>query len=173
MGRDLARACWLRVAAATCAGLAAGLLVGAVVLNQIALRAENGIPPDDAFGALMIGIVLAVASAALVARSALSLSAGGAQLVIVLSLSLGLAAVLGAFLAMGEPAVFNSGYGCLGRTDVWLAVAMRPTPAPCGYLIPPEDNALFYPAAFASFGAAALGVACAILTFAGRTRRST
>jgi hypothetical protein len=50
---------------------------------------------------------------------------------------------------------------------------MRPSPATCGYLIPSADDSLFYPAAFAGFGAAALGLASAFLALASRTRRPT
>ena len=149
------------------------LLVGAMVLNGNALSAENGIVSDEAFGPHVTGIVLAVAVGALSARSALSASGGSPVLVMVLSLFLFAAAGLGAFLVLSEPAVFNADYGCLGRTAIWLAASMKPTPAPCGYLIPTVDNSLFYPAALASFGAAALGLACAILTRAGRTRLQT
>jgi hypothetical protein len=161
-----------RLAASACAGLAAVVLLGAMVLNANALSAENGIVSDGAFGPLVMGILLALGACVLGARSAIG-SAGSPGFVIALSFVLGCAAVIGAFLILGEPAVFNAGYGCLGRADVWLAVAMRPTPAPCGYLIPQADNALFYPAALASFAAAALGVTCAILTFVSRVGRST
>ena len=84
-----------------------------------------------------------------------------------------MSSVIGGVLVIGEPAAFNAGYGCLGSADVWLAVATRPSPATCGYLIPASDTALFYPAAFAAFAAAALGVACALAAFAGRAERST
>jgi hypothetical protein len=144
-----------------------------MALNGNALGAEDGIVSDEAFGPFVMGTLLAVAACVFGARSALSLGAGSHGLVMALSLLASFAAVLAAFLVLGEPAVFNAAYGCLGRTDVWLAVAMRPTPAPCGYLIPPADNTLFYPAALASFGAAAMGLGCAILTHAGRTRRPT
>jgi hypothetical protein len=173
VGPDATRARRFRLAASTCAALGALLLVAAIALNDHAIGAEDGIVPDDAFGSFVIGIVLAVAAGALGVRSGINLGAGSEQLVMALSLLMGFLSVLGAFLALGEPAVFNTGYGCLGRTEVWLAVAMRPTPAPCGYLIPTEDNSLFYPAALASFGAAAMGAGCAILTRAGRMRRST
>ena len=144
-----------------------------MALNGSALSTENGIVSDEAFGPDVMGILLAVAACTLCARSALRLGTGHTLLVTALSLSLVVVAVLGALLVLTEPAVFNDGYGCLGRTDVWLAAAMRPTPAPCGYLIPPADNSLFYPAALASFGAAALGLACAILTRAGGGRPET
>ncbi len=163
----------LRLGGAACAGLAVALLVAAIALNDNAISVEAGIVPDDAFGPYVMGIVLAVAAAALGVRSVQRQSPGSERVAIIASVSTGFLAVLGAILAIGEPAVFNAGYGCLGRSDVWLAAAMRPTPATCGYLIPAADGALFYPAAFASCGAAALGVACAILTFAGRTRRPT
>ncbi len=173
MDQSLAQARRLRLTGAACAGLAAALLLAAIVLNDNAISLESGIVPDDAFGPYVMGIVLAIAAAALGVRSVRRPSPGSERVVIIASVAMALLAVLGAILAIGEPAVFNAGYGCLGQTDVWLAAAMRPTPATCGYLIPAADGALFYPAAFVSCGAAALGVACAILTFAGRTRRPT
>jgi hypothetical protein len=169
--RERALARRFRWAAAACAGVAALMLVVSYALNERALSIEEGLVSDDAFGPLVIGVMLAVAACAIAIRSVLRLNADNAITGVVLSISLSVTAVIAAVLTIGEPAVFNAGYGCLGEAHtVWLAVALRPTPAPCGYLIPSADNPLFHPAAYAAFGAAALGAACAILMLLGRIR---
>ncbi len=148
------------------------MLVAAIVLNQGAIGAENNLPTDDAFGPFVIGIVMAFAACLLIVRAERRLS-GRSTPAIVLSAASSATAIIGAVLAIGEPAAFNAGYGCLGSSAAWLAVAMRPTPATCGYLIPQADTALFLPAAYAGFGAAVLAVACALLVLTSRTGRST
>jgi hypothetical protein len=169
-----ARARRYAVASAVCAASAAVLLTVAIALNANALNVEDGIVSDEAFGPFLIGVILAIAVCALSARYAIQLSSRSATAVIVLSAAFSIAAVIGALLAIGEPSVFNAGYGCLGRDgDVWLAVAMRPTPAPCGYLIPAADESLFYPAASVASAAAALGAMAAVLMRIGRVRHPT
>ena len=159
----------LKAAGAFIAGPATLLLVASIVLNDRALSVEGWMVSDDAFGALAIGAGLGTAICGLEVRNAMRGVAGNRMLRAVLAAALSLVAVIGAFLALAEPSVFNAGYGCLGSgTEVWLAVAMKPTPAPCGYLIPASDESLFVPAAVAAFAAAALGVASAVLNLAGR-----
>ena len=160
--------------AALCAGAAGMVLIAAIALNEGALRAENNLPTDDAFGPFAFGIVMAFAACVLGVRSVRRLGTGRSLgPAIVLSAAASATAIIGAVVAIGEPAAFNAGYGCLGSSAVWLAVATRPTPATCGYLIPQADTSLFLPAAYAGFGAAVLGAACAALMLRGRARRST
>jgi hypothetical protein len=162
------------LAGAVCGAVAVLLLAGAIVLNMHALGLENGVVSDEAFGPLVIGILPAIAVCVLGARGAWGPTAGMATAMVVLALAWTVFAVIGGVLAIVEPAVFNAGYSCLGRVDgVRLAVAMRPTPATCGYLIPASDDSLFYPAAYAAFAAAGLGVLCAVLVGAGRRGRAT
>jgi hypothetical protein len=154
--------------------MAAALLVAAMVLNNNARGVESWIVPDDAVGPFVIGLFVAVAAVVLELRATVRGTASNATVQVALAIAVIIAAVIGGLLAIAEPFDFNAGYGCLGsRTDVWLAAAMRPTPATCGYLIPASDDSLFYPAAYAAFGAAAFGVASGGLSFAGRARRAT
>ena len=146
-------------------------LVAAIALNAGALGSEDGIVPDQAFGPLVLGILLAVAAVVAGIRSAAEPGRRGTTPAIVAIAGMCVLAAIGAAAVVTEPAVFNDGYGCLGRTDTaWLAVALRPTPAPCGYLIPAADTPLFYPSALAAIAAAALGAAGAALMYAGRVR---
>ena len=148
------------------------MLVVAIVLNEGAIGAEDNLPTDDAFGPFVIGSVMALAVCLLIVRAERRLT-GVSGAAIVLAAATVVTAIIGAVLAIGEPAAFNAGYGCLGSSAVWLAVATRPTPATCGYLIPQADTSLFLPAAYAAFAAAALAMACVLLLLAGRTRRAT
>jgi hypothetical protein len=103
------------------------------------------------------------------ARTVHQFTRGVATAAAVLALAASIAAVIGALTVITEPAVFNASYGCLGRRpEVWLAMALRPTPAPCGYLIPASDEPLFYPAAIAAFGAGGLALTSAILYLLSR-----
>ena len=145
-----------------------------MVLNAGALSVENGMVSDDAFGPFVMGLLLAAATFFLQLRAAVRGIAANVAVQVVLAVAVTVAGIIGAVLAIAEPATFNAGYGCLGRRpDIWLAAAMRPTPATCGYLIPASDDSLFYPAAYAAFGAAALAIAGAVLIIAGRVRRAT
>ncbi|MGH9807143.1 MAG: hypothetical protein ACRD9W_07745 [Terriglobia bacterium] len=155
---------------AVAAGVATALLIIAIFLNDGALSVEEWLAWDYAFEAFAIGALLALVLCLFELRSALRQNAGSATSRMVLAASAGIAAVIGAFLAITEPAVFNAGYQCLGSgaTQAWLAVAMRPSPAPCGYVIPASDDSLFFPAAFAAFGAAALCAVSVLLNIAGR-----
>ncbi len=162
----------MSLAAALCAGAASVLLVVAIVLNEGALAAENNLPTDDAFGPFAFGIVMSLAACLLIVRADRRMS-GPSLPAMVLSAASGVTAIIGALVAIGEPGEFNAAYGCLSSSAVWLAVATRPTPATCGYLIPQADTSLFLPAAFVAFGAAVLAAACALLVFAGRARRAT
>ena len=150
------------------------MLVAAIVLNDYALSGEDWMVSDDAFAAFAIGALVAFGVCMLELRSARSLTTGNPTLRAVLAASAGVVAVIGGFLALAEPSVFNTGYQCLGAgREVWLAVAMRPTPATCGYLIPASDEPLFYPAAFVAFAAAALCAVSALFNLASRRRAST
>ena len=165
-----ARVRWFRLAGSAVAGIAAVLLVASIFLNLGALRIEDWMVSDDAFEAFAIGASLALAVCVLELRSALRDTDRSPGLRAILAASLSVVAVIGAFLALAEPSVFNAGYQCLGNTkQIWLAVVMRPTPATCGYLIPTSDDSLFYPAALTASVAAALGVVSALLIVAGRT----
>jgi hypothetical protein len=161
------------LAAAVCAGMAGVLLVVAIFLNEGALSAENNLPSDDAFGPYVFGILFAAVACATAVRVQRGPSRAGVAPAVVLSLVAGVVAVIGAVLAIGEPAAFNAGYGCLGSSGAWLAIATKPSPSTCGYVIPSADTALFYPSAFSAIGAAVLAAACALLMLAGRMRRST
>ena len=160
----------MRLVGAAAAGVAAVLLILSIFLNDAALSVEQWLVWDDAFGAFAIGALVALVFCGLELRSAVRGSRGSPAARMVLAASAGAGAVLGAFLALSEPAVFNAGYQCLGSgvPHVWLAVAMRPSPAPCGYVIPASDDSLFFPAAFSAFGAAALCAVSAFLSLVGR-----
>ena len=161
------------LAGAACAGLAVVLLVIAIALNAQALAVEDGIVDDEAIGPWILAIIAAVLASGLAVRAVRAPHRRGVVGSIVLMACAGVLALIGAILAIAQPAVFNAGYGCLGSSAAWLAVQMRPTPATCGYLIPAADTALFYPAALAGVGAAVLGGVGAAATFAGRNRRPT